>query len=408
MRATAALLMLLLAGGYQAAIPYFTRVRDVTHIAPGRQNYFIVDAEIWKFARPDLADIRVYDGESQVPYALRMQTAGSSHEENAARILNLGTVADHTEFDVEIHGTSEYSRVRLSLDAKNFIATAQVQGRQNTGDRTGPDLGKSTLYDFTAEGLGSSFVLKFPPANFPYLHVRLAPGIRPAQIKGAYVASFSETKASWLPAGNCTAVSGAPKQSVFECSISQGMPVERIAFQIDPSTVNFNRVVIVSDEKGDELERAAISRLRMTRAGQTVTSEELAVDLYPRIAGKVRLLIQNGDDQPLPVQQVQPLSIERRVYFDPAGKTALRVYYGDQKLDAPSYDYAKFFEPSPEASVAQLGETEANGRYVGRPDEWPWTERHGIVLWAAMLIAVAALALVAVRGFVKDEQPQPK
>ena len=84
------------------------------------------------------------------------------------------------------------------------------------------------------------------------------------------------------------------------------------------------------------------------------------------------------------------------------------MYYGDQKLDAPSYDYAKFFEPSPEAAVAQLGEAEANGRFTGRPDERPWTERHGIVLWAAMLIAVAALALVAVRGFVKDKQPEPK
>ena len=52
------------------AIPYFTNVRDVTAVA-NRQNYIVVDEEIWQHARPDLADIRLYKGEQQVPYVLR-------------------------------------------------------------------------------------------------------------------------------------------------------------------------------------------------------------------------------------------------------------------------------------------------------------------------------------------------
>lgn len=408
MRAVLALLAVMFAAtGYDAAIPYFARMREVTHIAPDHQNYFVVDAEIWKSARPDLADLRLCDAQSQVPYVLRKQTAGSSHEEKAAKVLNLGEVGGHTEFDLDVRDLGEYSRVRLNVDAKNFICTGKVQGRQNSNDRSGAELGSSTLYDFTAEALRSNFVLKFPAATFPYLHVRLAPGIRPAQIKGAYIASFSETKAAWLPAGNCAAVSGPAQQSVFECSISQGMPVERVAFQIEPGTVNFNRTVIVSDEKGEEVERGSVSRVRMTRAGQTVTSEELAIDLYPRTENKMRVAIQNGDDKPLPVQQVQALSIERRVYFDPAGKTALRLYYGDQKLGAPTYDYAKFFQPSADAAVSQLGPAEANNEFTGRPDERPWSERHKVVLWAAMLIAVTLLGVIAVRGMLKDQQHQP-
>jgi hypothetical protein len=409
MKSAAAVLLVLLAGStYEPAIAFFSRARDVTHISVDDQSYFVVDSDIWKFARPDLADLRLYDGESQVPYALKKQTGGSSREESAAKLLNLGAVAGHTEFDLDVRGMSEYSRVRLNLEAKNFISTAQVQGRQSPNDRLGTDLGSTTLYDFTAEGLGSNFVLKCPEANFPYLHVRLAPGIRPAQIKGAYIASFSETKTAWLSAGNCLATSGPPKQGVFECSTSPGMPVERLAFQIEPGTVNFNRAVVVSDEKGDEIERGYVSRVRLTRAGQTVTSQELAIDLYPRTGGKLRVAIENGDDQPLRVQQVQALSVERRVYFNPAGKTALRLYYGDQKLNAPSYDYAKFFEPSTEASVAQLGEAVANSRFTGRPDERPWSERHTFVLWAAMLIAVGVLAVLAVRGLARDKQIQPR
>ena len=288
--------------------------------------------------------------------------------------------------------------MRLRVDAKNFICNAQVQGRQNPNDRSGTDLGSSTLYDFTAESLGSNFALKFPSSSFPYLHVRLAPGINPNQIKGAYISNFSETKAAWSQAGNCTAVSGAPKRSVFECSLVDGMPIERLTFELPPSAVNFNRAVVVSDEKGSELQRGSISRVRVNRAGQTVISEDLAVDLYPRTAKQIRVALENGDDAPLLIQQVQPLSFQRRVYFDAKGQSALRLSYGDSKLEAPSYDYGKFFRQSPDAAVAQVGPAEANSQFTGRPDDRPWSERHNGALWVAMLVAVAVLGGLALRG----------
>lgn len=401
---TALLVVLFVIAGYEAAVPYFSRVRDLTHIDPGRQNYFVVDPDIWKVARPDLADLRVYDGQSQVPFVLTKESGDSSRQDSTAKILNLGTVSGHTEFDLDVRSIPEYSRVRLGLDAKNFICTAHVQGRRNTNDHSGTELGSSTLYDFTAEGLGSNFTLKIPASSFPYLHVRLASGIRPEQVKGASIASFSETKPAWLPAGNCVAVSGPPKQSVFDCAISEGMPVERFAFEVESAAVNFNRTVIVSDDKGEEVERGSISRVQMTRAGQTVTSEDLAIESYPRTARSFRVAIANGDDAPLPVQQVRVLSVERRIYFDPADKTALRLYYGDPKLEAPSYDYAKFFRADAEAAIAQLGLPEANPQFTGRPDDRPWSERHRGVLWVAMLIAVAVLGSLALRGLRSNKE----
>src|SRR5437867_665726 len=155
--------------GYEAAIPYFTRSRSLTVSSPDRQNYVVVDPDIWKFSRNDLADLRIYDGQSQVPYALIKQSGGSSNQETAAKILNLGSVGGHTEFDLDVGGLQQYERVRLEVDAKNFINGTQVQGRGNPNDRSGSNLGSSTLYDFTAEELGSNFALKFPTASFPYL-----------------------------------------------------------------------------------------------------------------------------------------------------------------------------------------------------------------------------------------------
>lgn len=386
------------ATGYEAAIPYFSQTRAISISAPQKQNYVALDADVFAHARPELSDVRIYDGQAQVPYVLIRQSGGSSTQESQAKILNLGSVGGRTEFDIDTSGFDEYDRVRLQLNAKNFINSAQIEGRRTPNDKSGTNLGTSTLYDFTKEGLGSNFTLKFPTASFPYLHVRLAPDIRPDEVKGAYLSSFSETKAAWTNAGKCSPAPAESKKSVYQCSISTGMPVERVTFSIPSSSVNFNRTVVLSDEHGNEFQRGAISRVRMNRGSQSVTSEDLDIDLYARSASQITIAVENGDDPPLPIESVKPLSVERRLYFDSKGKSSLQLYYGDPKLEAPSYDYAKFFQQSADAAVAQLGPAQANAQFTGRPDDRPWSERHSFVLWIAMVVAVCILGALAIKG----------
>jgi len=384
--------------GYEAAIPYFARTRNVTISSSDHQNYIVVDSDIWKSSRNELADIRIYDGQSQIPYALIKESGGSSNQETPAKILNLGTVGGRTEFDLDVGGLPEYERVRLELEAKNFINGVQIQGRKSVNDSSGSSLGSSTLYDFTNEGLGSNFVLKFPTSSFPHLHVRMAPGILPTQVKHAFVSTFSETKAAWSPAGDCKPGGGAPKETVFECTLFAGVPLERLAFTVPQSAVNFNRTAVVSDENGNEVARGSISRVRLNRAGQSVVSEDLTMDLFERPINRLKVAIQNGDDKPLPIDYLRALSFERRIYFDPSGRTALQLYYGDAKAGSPTYDYARFFQQSPDAAAAQLGPPAANPQLTSRPDERPWSERHQGVLWAAMVAAVVLLGALALRG----------
>jgi hypothetical protein len=85
------------------------------------------------------------------------------------------------------------------------------------------------------------------------------------------------------------------------------------------------------------------------------------------------------------------------VFFEPKGATHLRLYYGDDRLDAPAFDYAKFFKDDAAAQAA-LGAPEVNLAFTGRPDDRPWSERHKLVLWLAMVAAVAGLSILALRG----------
>jgi len=380
------------------SISYFTNVREVRISQADRQNYFVVDEEIWTHARSDLADLRVYDGESQVQYAISEQRGGTSSHESAAKILNLGSVGGRTEFDLDMGEIGEYDRIRLQLDAKDFVVTASVTGSNQLGAKSATELPPATLYDFTLEELGSNPVLKLPASSFRYLHVKLSVGITPAQVKGASVYNLQETKAVWMSVGSCSASSQIARTTVVTCSVPLHIPVDRVRFQVDRKQVNFRRAVAISDAS-DHRYRASgeITRVRMNRGGTTVVSEELDVPVEHG-SGQVKITVDNGDNPPLAIAGVQLVSVERRIYFDSQGKSLLRLYYGDDKLEPPVYDYARFFKADPTAAKAELGPGGHNPAYRGRPDDRPWSERHKAVMWLAMLVAVVILAALAIRG----------
>jgi len=380
------------------SISYFSNVRDISISQPEQQNYFVVDEEIWARARPDLADLRLYDGDTQVQYALSEQRGGTSSHEAAAKILNLGSVGGRTEFDLDMSEVGEYDRIRLQLDAKDFVATASLAGSNQLGAKSATHLPPATLYDFSREDLGSNAVLKLPPSSFRYLHVKLSAGIAPAQIKSASVYNLQETKAVWTSVGSCGEPSQVARTTVIICDSPLRVPVERVRFRIDAKQVNFRRTVVLSDASEQRYGDGEITRVRMNRGGATVIAEEMDVLIRGQNSGRLKVSVDNGDNPPLSISGVELLSVERRVYFDPQGRSLLRLYYGDSKLGSPIYDYARFFKADPAAAMATLGPGTHNEAYRGRPDDRPWSERHKAVLWMAMLLAVIVLAGLAIRG----------
>ena len=400
MKLAGALLLIFVAaappGPPEPSISYFTNVRDVHIAQPDRQNFFLVDEELWTHSRPDLGDLRLYDGETPVQYAFSEQRAGVSSEEVEAKILNLGSVSGHTEFDLDVGGIAEYDRIRLRLDAHDFVATASVSGGDAPG-KASVELTPSTLYDFTKEQLGSSSLVKLPKSSFRYLHIRLAPGIGPDQVKGATIYNLREQQAAWTKVGSCTPPQAKQRLTVIACDIPEKVPVNRVLLLVTPAQVNFRRTVSVEDAKGLQVASGEISRVRVNRGGTLVIAEELAINVGTS-SGRLTLTIDNGENPALSIVGAEPLSLERRIYFDPQGKTALKLYYGDEKLSAPAYDYARFFHLDASAAEAQLAAGAHNSQYKGRPDDRPWSEQHTAILWGAMLLAVLVLAVLALRG----------
>ncbi len=383
----------------EAAIPYFKEVRDVSISAPDQQNYIVVDAAIWSHARPDLADLRLYDGTKQVPYQVTSERAATFAQESEAKILNLAQRGNHTEFDLDVAPVAEYNRIHLGIDRKDFLITATVSGRDDlSGGVPATEPLPSTLFDFTRENLGSNSTIALPVWRFRFVHVQFSPGILPKDIRQATVSFLQEKKAFWTSAGDCRHSGEQKNNTIFACDVPSSMPIDRIVFDIPAALANFRRRVTVTGDKGTQIASGTISRIRLNRGGASAVSEDLTVNIFGDYTSHLTVAVDNGDDPPISFERVQPQSIERRLYFDPAGKRTLKLYYGDDKLSAPIYDYAKFFREDPNLIAATLAPETPNPAYRDRPDERPWSERHRIVLWAAMVLAVSVLAWLAFLG----------
>ena len=79
------------------SISYFKQQRPVQTSGAG-QHYIVVDEAIWKHARPDLGDLRLYTGQTEIPYALAVERGSQQRDRKGVAVLQQATVGGKTQF----------------------------------------------------------------------------------------------------------------------------------------------------------------------------------------------------------------------------------------------------------------------------------------------------------------------
>jgi len=387
-----------------ASIPYFKYQRHVR--GSGGQQYFVVDETVWQDARPDLGDLRLYLAGKEVPYALQIESGRSETERKEFRVLQPAMVGAKTQFLLDMSGVAEYDRVELKLATKNYVAHARVEGQDDPHGGSWADLGTTTLYDLSDEKLGYNSTLQIPLSTYKYLRVTIDTTVKPSDVRSgtAGITRASKVVLRTISAGPHPSQQGQSqlaKDTVMTFSVPENVPVERLVLEIDPAQPNFQREIEFQGDKDQYLGSGEICRIHMQRNGQRIDVEKTSLDIGAIGERTLKAIIHNGDDQPLQITGANLQQYERRIYFDSAPGAEYTLYYGDKKLDAPVYDYARLFQRDPGASQASLGGEESNAAYTGRPDERPWSERHPAVLWAAIVAAVLVLGAIALKSMRK-------
>ena len=378
-----------------ASIPYFKHVRDVKGGAD-HQQYFVVDESVWQHARPDLADLRLYAGQTEVPYASSIERGSSATEQKSVRILQPATIGGKTQFFLEMSGLTEYDRIELRLKAKNYVAKVRVEGQDDLHGSRWATLSNTIFYDLSDDNLGGNSTLRLPLTTHKYLRITVDGPVKPSDVESATANIREEEKEIWrtIPAEPKREQQG--KDTVFTFYLPKNVPVERLTFSIDPAQPNFRREIELQNDKKMPLGSGELSRVHMVRHGQKIDFEKNDLDMGWGSTEVLKVIIHNGDDPPLKITGVRLEQHQRRVYFNSA--TGTQLYYGDDQLDPPVYDYAKLFQKDAKATEAQLGPEHSNIAYTGRPDERPWSERHPAVLWIAIVAAVVILGAMALRS----------
>jgi len=383
-------------------VSYLKYERPIHLSTSGVQQYIIVDEAMWEHARPDLGDLRIYEGDTEIPYSIVTERDSLQRERTVVPVLQQSTVAGKTQFLIDMSMLAEYDHVDLDLTTRNFVAHARVEGENVPQSRNWAVLGDSILYDLSSDGLGRNHMLRLPRAKYRYLRVTIDGPVKPRDVRSASSETTDQQAAHWRDVAIQGKREEEGKKTVFTFTVPDGAPVDRVLFAADPGQPNFWRRVEVEAGTGATLAEGEIKRIHTVRVGRKIDSEEEAVQLIggTQTVGRttIKVLVHNGDDPPLRIANVRLQQLERRIYFDAPGRGQLALYYGDEKLGPPVYEYARLFQLDKTATLASLAPEVSNEAYTGRPDDRPWSERHPVVLWITIIGAVVILGGIALRS----------
>jgi hypothetical protein len=321
MRTTLRLLVVLLIAA--PSISYFKYERKLEATRSGGQHYIAVDETLWERARPDLDDLRIYSAGKEIPYTLTIERGGSEIEQKKINVLQPGTVGGNTQFLLDMSDISRYDRVDLKLRTKNFVAHARVEGGDDPHGKQWSILGTTTLYDLSDD---------------------VDTSVKPSDIEGGTAGMVLAQKAVWRDLSSAPSQAQQGRDTVLTFAIPGNVPVERVLLSFDPAQQNFRREIEIQSDNGTRSGSGEISRIHMQRNGQRIDVEQPWFDTRGTGSGTLKAVIHNGDDLPLKITAAHLEQYERRIYFDSDSGANLELYYGDEKLGAPIYDYAKLFQ----------------------------------------------------------------
>ena len=409
----AALALLAAAPAFHAAAPMFHYERTVqvaSLAAP--ETCVVLPLDLLEHAAPMLQDLRVMVGDREIAYQVHTSSDVAEQVARPEQILNLGLRNGVISFDVEMT-EPRYDRVLLKMARSHFSVLVHVAGIDHPGE-AGVAFPEIAYSSDTPEDEPQIQPIALPESNFRYLHfevqtLALEP-VTPQDIAGVDVLTRSTEPPRYMQVATAKAPEQKPHETIYEFAVPANVPVEHLTFASDDPDAVFSRTADLerwkAEAAGDEEARrseAPIQSEGITLAHSPPAKGEAAsgstVDLglgASPYGSTVRLTIQNGDDTPLAIRGLTLQMRERQVCFLRKPNMSYVLRYGDALLGAPQYDLSPIEAAAANASVSTLdGERALAPEPAGQR---PFTERHPLLLWVALILVVGTLGFVALRS----------
>jgi hypothetical protein len=406
------------APAFHAAAPVFRYERPVQLAQTSApETCVVLPLDLLSHAAPWLQDLRVMAGDREVAYQVRTSSDAGEEVARPEQILNLGQRNGAISFDVEMT-EPRYSRVLLNMARSHFSVLVHVTGIDRPGE-AGVAFPEIAYSSDTPEDEPQVKRISLPESNFRYLHFEIRTlaldPVTPRDVAGVDVLVQNAEPPRYVQVASSTGPQQKPHETMYEFTVPANLPLDQLSFASDDPKAVFSRTADLerfrsSDGAQATSDDAARREMPMQSEGITLmhapdakrpsaSSGEgtihLALGAAP-YASTVRLTIQNGDDAPLALHAIALQMRERRICFLRKPNTSYTLRYGDPLLGAPQYDLSPIEAAAMSVSQSTLGEERALAPVP--KGLRPFTERHPVLLWVALILVVGTLGFVALRS----------
>lgn len=358
-----------------------------------------VPAFVTTRARRDFIDLRVIDGHGdEVPFVLLARTGGKTVARKSVQLLEPSVVAGaYRQVVVDAgEGTQIHNSAKLHLSTqKNLMGWVEIAVSGDLKDWR-VICERAPIYVLREAGMGENTEVTYPDSVSRYLRIRVLDGVDFYLITGVDVGRETSSTAERVPAAiDLRASTDRQGNSVWTSEAdAAAWPLSRLEFQA-PDRMFYRHVTVESSDAGGPWHLVAAGDVLRAPDGARERSW-LAVDVPETYARRWRVTVDNRSDVPVAGLSPVLLTAVRRVVLNQEPGGSYRLLYGNPLGRAPRYDMAQVTDRKQldAAEPATLGAEEENRTWV---DPSPWTERYDAVLWAALVLAVIVLGIVAVR-----------
>ncbi len=384
--------------------PYYVEVKP-RQSSPGLYEV-LVPLEVMDKARPDLADLRLYDGANrEVPYANRIRREVDEKRQIEARLFNYALADSGTsEASVDLgDNPGEHNEVEIDTDGSNFRRQVEVQGSDSGSDwRTLTSDG--ILFSFSSQSSAAeSTRVQYPASRYRYLRVRVqrdpvsdkeAPRI--SGVKASLAVREKGMFSTWqvvVPSYQLLRNQGA-HASIWTIDLGARAPVARLKLQFDE--MSFSRpfqVEAIDDPQNVRL--IATGELRRHVNDDPRRPVEITFN-GEQVVRKIRLQITDYSNPTLNMLSIEASAPARQLLFElkePASQP-LRLFFGNSKVEAPHYDFEKQLPLRISSAPGQSSLSEVIGNREYQPEPLPLTERAPWLIYIVLTASSIALGFV--------------
>ena len=359
----------------------------------------ILPEESFDKFNPDFSDIRIFgNNKTETPYILKTASDRISETAIQFKTINVSNKNADYFYTFELLQAKEINQIKLGFEQENFDWKLDLEASDNQTEwfliqkdyRILSIKNSQTDYKFTQ--------VDFPDSKYKFYRIKIKASEQPKLIEAKIweqqkeEGSFKTTTIKTLK----KTIDAKKKTSVIEVELAHKVPVSSIKINIGTTFDYYRPVAIEILRDSVKIEDKWHYNYDILMQGTLSSLEKKGFSTDNTLAKKLRITIENNNNQPLDIQGVE---VKNAIYFLIARFTEkgnYSLFYGNKKAEKPQYDIENFEENIPKnPSVITVSKEERNPEFKTETKSALFENK--IWLWVLMGIIIVALAFYSLK-----------